>query len=355
MDRKVTRRPPETLEKFVRLLVPAASREHVIGDLSESYQSPGRYLFAALSVLPFVIASRIRRTSNPVRVAFRAFVLWFATFYGQIQENWLVPTIPTMLATFALVLRDAYRPVTPTVPNPTRPRDAAIDIALICACVLLSQAALAQWAPYLLLPRRTLVVGLPIGCALLFVLRLQNPSGGIWPAPVATNMSYPELLSEVRGFEAVWRRALRIEICSGLVLIACSGLLMGFASERVRGLGLVLTVAGAVMAVSFFNKRLRIQPVPEGLSFAATVATYRHNLQLRVANARASVWRYLLPLLLGPAVLVFFLLLKQPQFLVVRNVATLAVFAVLFRLLRRASLRRFQQRIDQLAVVTEKQ
>jgi hypothetical protein len=51
VDRKVGAQPPENLEKIVRWLVPAASREHVLGDLNERYRSPGKYLVDALCVL----------------------------------------------------------------------------------------------------------------------------------------------------------------------------------------------------------------------------------------------------------------------------------------------------------------
>jgi hypothetical protein len=62
-------RPPELMEKIVRLLVPPATREHVMGDLSERYRSPRQYLTEVLRSLPFIIVSQIRRTSNLARSA----------------------------------------------------------------------------------------------------------------------------------------------------------------------------------------------------------------------------------------------------------------------------------------------
>jgi hypothetical protein len=37
MDRKVEACPPKVIERVVQLLMPPASREHVLGDLSERY------------------------------------------------------------------------------------------------------------------------------------------------------------------------------------------------------------------------------------------------------------------------------------------------------------------------------
>ena len=65
MDRKVETCPPKVIERVVQLLMPPASREHVLGDLSERYVSPRQYLVDALRTLPFVVVSRVRRTSNP--------------------------------------------------------------------------------------------------------------------------------------------------------------------------------------------------------------------------------------------------------------------------------------------------
>ena len=57
MEQQKQSRPPELMEKIVRLLAPPASREHVMGDLSERYRSPGQYLTEALRSLPFIISA----------------------------------------------------------------------------------------------------------------------------------------------------------------------------------------------------------------------------------------------------------------------------------------------------------
>ena len=57
--------PPRVMEAVVGFLLPPACREHVLGDLHERYTSPRQYLVDALLAVPLVIASRIRRTTDP--------------------------------------------------------------------------------------------------------------------------------------------------------------------------------------------------------------------------------------------------------------------------------------------------
>ena len=61
---------------------PARGARRVMGDLSERYVSPGQYLTDALRTIPFVVASRIRRTQHPVGVAFMAVFLMPALVAG---------------------------------------------------------------------------------------------------------------------------------------------------------------------------------------------------------------------------------------------------------------------------------
>jgi hypothetical protein len=56
--------PPPLLERLVLSLIPPAARETVAGDLCELYRSPSHYVASAAAVLPFVVASQIRRNLN---------------------------------------------------------------------------------------------------------------------------------------------------------------------------------------------------------------------------------------------------------------------------------------------------
>jgi hypothetical protein len=136
-------RPPVLIDRVVRTLIPPAAREAVIGDLWERYRSPLSYALEALNVMPFVIASQIRRTWNPPMLGIQAFT-FFVCFGGFAVNSapldvprWLRAAIPTLAALTGLVLRDAYRE---SELHPAR--RAAFDVVTAVAFVLLSQAAL---------------------------------------------------------------------------------------------------------------------------------------------------------------------------------------------------------------------
>jgi hypothetical protein len=56
--------PLPGIEDFVGSLLPPACRDEVLGDLYESCQTPAEYTASALSVVPRVIFSQIRRNTN---------------------------------------------------------------------------------------------------------------------------------------------------------------------------------------------------------------------------------------------------------------------------------------------------
>ena len=91
---KMEARPPALADAIVRALIPPACREAVIGDLWERYTSPRAYVFEAVRALPFLVFSRIRRTTNATMVAL-AFLMLFASFGGS-PRLWLNAVIPAL-------------------------------------------------------------------------------------------------------------------------------------------------------------------------------------------------------------------------------------------------------------------
>lgn len=63
-------------EAVVARLIPPDCREEVLGDLHERNISFARYLLDALHTIPLVVASRIRRTSDPGLLAMYAIVCY---------------------------------------------------------------------------------------------------------------------------------------------------------------------------------------------------------------------------------------------------------------------------------------
>jgi hypothetical protein len=110
--------PSKTAEAIVAVFVPPACREEVLGDLHERYCSPGQYGLDALRTIPLVMASRIRRTSDPQVLLMQALALyasfvgaawlWDETFFGVNQWGLLLLSIPPAMAMLGLILDDAY-------------------------------------------------------------------------------------------------------------------------------------------------------------------------------------------------------------------------------------------------------
>jgi hypothetical protein len=110
--------PSKTADAIVAIFIPPASREEVLGDLYERYQSPLQYAFDALCTVPLVIVSRVRRTSDPQVVLIQAFAMYLS-FLGAawfvdgslLVQHWglLRLAIPAAVAMAGLVLDDAYR------------------------------------------------------------------------------------------------------------------------------------------------------------------------------------------------------------------------------------------------------
>jgi len=110
-------RPPALVETIVGLLIPAACREHVLGDLNERCTTLSGYLLDAVTVIPHVVASRVRRSfdgalllieyiglSTIAQSAYRTHALPYATPR---------PEIPLAVVLAMLVLCDAYIPTDP--------------------------------------------------------------------------------------------------------------------------------------------------------------------------------------------------------------------------------------------------
>lgn len=100
---------PSWAEAIAEILIPPACREEVLGDLHERNASAARYLVELLRTLPFVIVSRIRRTSDLRLLALHAIGSYFAFYMAAWYEarSWRL-LIPVAAALAALVLEDAY-------------------------------------------------------------------------------------------------------------------------------------------------------------------------------------------------------------------------------------------------------
>jgi hypothetical protein len=170
------------LEKLIAPLIPRACREEVLGDLHERNATSLHYVLDALRTLPFVIASRIHRTSNGNAVSLCAVVLYFSFFAAAwfsarqlVYEDWGLwrLAIPCVAGLLALALDDAYSDPSRTgFLRRVRGPFIAIAAALVSQGVLwIARSALAL--PLTILPR-----GAASGLVWILIVRFsfQPPS-----------------------------------------------------------------------------------------------------------------------------------------------------------------------------------
>jgi len=109
--------PPKILEGLARVLIPPARREEVLGDLYERYKSPLQYLGDLISTLPFVVFSRIIRTT-PIQLLLMDALLVYGSFLAAAwyvartlvtDEGGLVRlAIPSGLTLLYLLISEAF-------------------------------------------------------------------------------------------------------------------------------------------------------------------------------------------------------------------------------------------------------
>lgn len=343
------------MERWVRRLTPPANREEVLGDLAERCRSPQGYLRDALRTVPFVVASRLRRTTHPLALLFGGAFLFWAVFWGNRQTHPLAALVPTLLVLMVFALRDVYR--TPSA-FARWWRSAACDTGLAVAAVLVWQLLVWWLAPALLLSRETLAGGFPLGMIILYFVRLQSPSGFQPPSSFsAQRLSFEELRTEIAVSETLIRRAVGIEIGACVFVCLC---FLAYAlwapAPPVARLGFATVTAGAAFVGGFLWRHGRVRPIPAEAGFAATVQTYRSDLARRARLSRRYFWWYVLPLFAGPVSVTIGLLTQRPD--AWRNaLVTLAVFAAvgtLLTLVHLAMAAKMQKRAEQLQTATEK-
>jgi hypothetical protein len=324
-----------------------------LGDLSERCASPREYLRDALRTLPFVIASRLRRSTKPLYLLMMGMFFWWAIFYGNYQAHWQAATIPTVLILAVLALRDAWRAQT----LQRLARTVAIDIALVAAVVLSSQAVLWFAAPALVLNRAALVIGLPLGLVILYFLRLQSPTGISLTPGFVRQLTLGQIRGEIAAREGVYRRAVAIEMGACVVVVAVfAAFLLWAPAPTIGRIGFGLTVLGALFVGAFLWRYGRVRPIPADLDFGATVQRYRNQLEQHRRLCRSYLWWYIVPLAIGINVTMVGFRLQRAGGARGAAVDVVVVSAILAlpTLLQGVVAAKTQKRIEQLALLSEK-
>ena len=340
---KMEARPPALADAIVRALIPPACREAVIGDLWERYRSPARYLADALQALPFLVLSRIRRTTN-VPMAGTAFLMLFAAFQ-RVTQPWLSGVFPALAVLVAFVLRDAYRDVTQT-----RLRRAMGDGVVIAVSAFASQLILAGVRPELMLTSLSAMLGASL-CVLLLFMRYATPQIDLNQALAASGaaLSLDELRREIEYVQRSARATRRIETGASVLVIAGSLAGVWFAPEPLVRLGLGLIAAGALFVVTYMHRHA-MRPIPMDVGFSQTRSAFRGELVYGEWLLRRVWLWYLMPLMLGPAVLLigWVSLRQRPLVAVAVLFAGMTVMTILVHRMNRAAADRLARRIETL-------
>jgi hypothetical protein len=121
--------------------------------------------------------------------------------------------------------------------------------------------------------------------------------------------------------------------------------------------GVALTLCGALFVVWFMYRHARVRPMPRNLGFEATLAAYRQDLARRAWLARRYALWYVVPLSVGPAVLMIDMGLQRPNPVVsiTLGILIVALTGTLLAQAGRGAIDKMQRRLDELADVGEKQ
>jgi hypothetical protein len=176
--------PSKVAEICAGFLIPTACREEIVGDLRERYQSPARYFLEAAHIIPCVIYSRIRRTTDAVVALteaasmYTAFAMsaWWLDRAVLFDEGGFVRlAIPPAIFLAAAILTDAY--------SDSKKRwrlKPLFGPMLGFALAYCAQTVFKQWG----LPASVFAWGSGIGLVLISAFRLMFPPVADQPLPV---------------------------------------------------------------------------------------------------------------------------------------------------------------------------
>jgi len=174
--------PSKQAELLLGILIPPACREEVLGDLYERYRSPLRYAWDAICIVPLVILSRIRRTSDPLVVLTQSLALYTSFLCAAriaspklLVEPWglLRLAAPVFVTLAGIALDDAYaHPSRPSALGPIRAALTGIGLALW------SQVLLWAGASEFSIPYATMAYGCALSLLLATGVRILFPPAG---------------------------------------------------------------------------------------------------------------------------------------------------------------------------------
>jgi len=295
--------PPAPIAALIRLLIPPPAREAVMGDLEERYRSPIQYASEGIRTMPYLIASRARRTSSVAIVGLQAFALvaclgvTLPDLPGQTVPSWAQGGVPAAAALLALILRAVYRA------EETPLRSGLLDAAAAAVAMLLSQGVLValvsagQIGPDWMLPRGLTMLAffaLPV-LAVLGAAEGRDES----PRP-AVSRPDEAVIQDYLRFERRVRLRNRAEIFAlGLIVILSSAILLRFEPPMAPFAWPFMGLFAALIV--YLAARGAAPPAGAASGFAAVRALYQRELARQHGIRRLMWWFWLGPLFIGLA------------------------------------------------------
>ena len=364
---KVEARPPALIDWTVRVLIPPAMREAVVGDLWERYRSPLQYFAEGMKIMPYAVVSQVRRSANFPLLATQALML-FGCLGGFVGDDdvrstvidaprWEGAAIAAITALFGLVLRDAYRGT-----EQWTVQRGVFDIVTVAACVSISQlvlaglVAIADLNPDWLLSWTRALLFAIAALPGLFVLRLvlgldeDLRTSGVG---AGSGLSAEALVADYRGFEHRVRVRNRVFVAAGLVIVITgAAFLWHFVNPPPIG---YVFVTGHLLVIAYIVAMGAARVMPAGIGFAAALGHYRIELDRQRRLFRFMWWWFLLPLFLGIAMQAIAPSIRDGE--AVRaafGAAAVLLLATFVAMLNRDRTRKFQAKLATLAALAER-
>ena len=174
------RSPGKSAAALVAIFLPPACREEVLGDLHERYRGPLQYGLDALRTLPWVIASRMRRTADPEALLMQAFVAYLS-FLGAAwlsdgmfpHDRWVLLRLAVPVGALLLgsMIEDAY-----ANPGQRSPMQLARGPLLGLGLAFLFQGTFWAGSPNLAVPFWTMLYGGAMSLLLASAVRVLFPA-----------------------------------------------------------------------------------------------------------------------------------------------------------------------------------
>ena len=283
-------RPPKIVAELVRWCIPSADREHVLGDLHERLQSAGdrpgwQYALDALSTVPLVVWSRMRRVASQPGFRAQAMMVVVAFFTAAFRRGGADPSsffieqhglrniaLPVIAALLSLLIGDTYGDPVPEPAHHLRRTAAAIATAWLA--ILAVDRSIPSWAlPQPIVPR-ALVLGFLLVSWARFFFAFRGLESALDRAMPQTASGIRERALQLE--EAIRRRTRLGYAITIFVAVACVWMLR-LAQHPLQRAGMALIVFASLYLARQIS-RYRSGPAPVDTSYEGWLSFYRDEL-----------------------------------------------------------------------------